>query len=527
MIKTKKNYLFLFLILFSAYCAISIGQAWDEGHLLLQGKVVTNYLLSLGYINEEIFAREYYSPIYYSLKYLFIQIFSTKYQIEANHLTNLFFSLCTIIGIKKLSKELFNDKVSIIVFLILFFFPAFNGHMGFNSKDTILALCHVWIFYLSIKYLKNQHIKKKSNNYINYIAILASVGSGINLYFLGSLIPLFVFLILDFFIFKKIVSKKFNSKRLLVNLLYGVLIFYLLLVIFWIDTHQNIIILPLKLFLEWFSHDFPWVGYPYILVNGDYYLYNDIPKSYLFINIIFRSPEYFLLLYTLFPVIILTSISFYKKKFSFFNYKLGLLFSMIIFPFCLLYFTPFSIYDGLRHVLWMLPYLCIIPALVIYYLLENIKNIKEKITLSFTSLLIIYFLFNFFLITPYQYTYLNAFNGKIGDRYKKFENDYWGASLKELIKKMDLDKASKIKFATCGINQKNAEYYLRKNGYSKLRFGNEKNSTYIIMTNRVTLDKDTAYKSENLTNCFDKFPGKDVFKVKRNGVILSVIRQIN
>ena len=105
MIKTKKNYLFLFLILFSAYCAISIGQAWDEGYLLLQGKVVTNYLLSLGYINEEFFAREYYSPIYYSLKYLFIQIFSTKYQIEANHLINLFFSLCTIIGIKNYLKS--------------------------------------------------------------------------------------------------------------------------------------------------------------------------------------------------------------------------------------------------------------------------------------------------------------------------------------------------------------------------------------------------------------------------------------
>ena len=527
MIKTKKNYLFLFLILFSAYCAISIGQSWDEGHLLLQGKVVTNYLLSLGYINEEIFAREYYSPIYYSLKYLFIQIFSTKYQIEANHLTNLFFSLCTIIGIKKLSKELFNDKVSIIVFLILFFFPAFNGHMGFNSKDTILALCHVWIFYLSIRYLKNQHIKKKSNNYINYIAILASVGSGINLYFLGSLIPLFVFLILDFFIFKKIISKKFNSKRLLINLLYGFLIFYLLLVIFWIDTHQNIIILPLKLFLEWFSHDFPWVGYPYILVNGDYYLYKDIPKAYLLINIILRSPEYFLLLYTLFPVIILTSISFYKKKFSFFIYKLALILSMIIFPFCLLYFTPFSIYDGLRHVLWMLPYTCIIPALVVYYLLENIKNIKEKITLSFVSFLIIYFLFNFFLLTPYQYTYLNAFNGKIEERHKKFENDYWGVSLKELIKKIDFDKASKIKFATCGINQNNAKIYLKKSGFTKVRFGNETNSTYMMMTNRVTLKKNDIYKADNLTNCFDKYKGKDIFKVSRNGTILSVVRKIN
>ena len=39
---------------------------------------------------------------------------------------------------------------------------------------------------------------------------------------------------------------------------------------------------------------------------------------------------------------------------------------MLIYPFLLLYFTPFSIYDGLRHVLWMIPYLCIIPALAIF-----------------------------------------------------------------------------------------------------------------------------------------------------------------
>ena len=69
---------------------------------------------------------------------------------------------------------------------------------------------------------------------------------------------------------------------------------------------------------------------------------------------------------------------------------------MIIFPFFLLYFTPFSIYDGLRHVLWMLPYFCIIPGLTIYYLIENFKNIKAKITLIVSSLLIVFFLFNFF-----------------------------------------------------------------------------------------------------------------------------------
>ena len=38
-----------------------------------------------------------------------------------------------------------------------------------------------------------------------------------------------------------------------------------------------------------------WRGYFYILLNGDYYLYKDIPKSYLLTNIIYKSPEYFLL----------------------------------------------------------------------------------------------------------------------------------------------------------------------------------------------------------------------------------------
>ena len=55
---------------------------------------------------------------------------------------------------------------------------------------------------------------------------------------------------------------------------------------------------------------------------------------------------------------------------------------MIAYPFLLLFLTPFSIYDGLRHVLWMLPYLCIIPGLAIYYLIENTRSMRVKITLS-------------------------------------------------------------------------------------------------------------------------------------------------
>ena len=45
---------------------------------------------------------------------------------------------------------------------------------------------------------------------------------------------------------------------------------------------------------------------------------------------------------------------------------------------------------------------------------------------------------------------------------------------KELIKKINLDKKRTITFATCGINQDVAKYYLKKRGYSNFRFGNSK-----------------------------------------------------
>ena len=135
MSKKNRKIVFYILILFSSFCAISIGYSWDEATLILQGKIAANYLLSLGTSDpENIFRREFYSPIYYSLRYLFVQAFPSTYHIEVGHLVNLFFSIAAIVGIKKISEEFFNKEVGIIVFLILFFFPAFFGHMGLTVR---------------------------------------------------------------------------------------------------------------------------------------------------------------------------------------------------------------------------------------------------------------------------------------------------------------------------------------------------------------------------------------------------------
>ena len=157
--------------------------------------------------------------------------------------------------------------------------------------------------------------------------------------------------------------------------------------------------------------------------------------------------------------------------------------------------------------------------------MNNLNSYKNKIlsVLIFTSL--IYYLFIFVSLTPYQYTYLNIFNGQKETRFKKFENDYWGASLKELINNTDCKTDETLNLAVCGVNPIIAEFYLKKKVQNNINFVNASDADFLIMTNRVVMENDQTDASPKLINCFDKFKGNDISKVERNGLILSRIRK--
>ena len=522
MIKKRENILLFFLFLFSIYSALNIGQSWDEEAELLKGKVTIDYLFSFGKIDKDLVYREYYSPIYLSLQYLITKIFPLEYEIQVTHLVNLFFSLTTIFGISKICKIVFNKKVGKIAFLVLFFYPIFFGHMGFNSKDTILAFSHVWITYLAIEYLRIQDNKEKRLRSIVYMGILLAVGTGIQLVFLGSLLPIILFIFLEIFFFKKFICKTFNHKKFLFDLIKSFLVFYLLLMLFWIDAYPNIFLLPFDFLMSTFESNYI-TGWCCNLVNGNYYFSSEVPKFYFLTNFIYKSPEYLLICYVLFIIFFIRSKNFFTKKFKYFSSKIYFLIIILLYPDIIALAIPYPIYDGLRLFLWAVPYFCIIPALAIYYLIENFENKKSKITLLALSCFICFYIYNFFSITPYQYTYLNNLNGETKYRYKKFENDYWISSLNELFKISSFSKNKNLKFSTCGVPPVIAKKYLNKNGYFNIDFLLPEDSEFIVMTNRAIYNKNDL----SLNNCFDKYLGNDIFKVERNGLPISLIRKIN
>ena len=526
MSKKKKYIPLIIFFTFSVYCGLIIGQSLDEEYHLMQGKITLDYLLSFGQLDidsvrpsSEINYGQYYSTIYWSLLYFISEIFPSKYQTEINHLVNLIFSFSTIIGIGKVSKELFNKKVGKIVFLILLFYPIFFGHMSINSKDTILAFGHVWMVYLILRYLKKQGLNDKTKKYVISIGLLTALTTGIQLTFLGSQIPIFLFIIIEIFFVKKIISKDFSKKKFLYDIIKSFLIFYVILVFFWIDVHENILTYPFYLIYELVFSDYV-TGWPYILVNGKYYFsFDGVPVLYFLINFIYKSPEYILLTYLIFAFLIATSRNFFEVKFNLFYYKLSFVILMLVFPNLIIFFIPFPVNDGMRLFLWVLPYYCIIPGLAIYYLIENLKFKKIKLISFVLAIAFVFYFLNFILLTPYHYTYLNSLNGKVENRYKKFENDYWATSLGELIKNANFKTDKVLKFGTCGFINSAPKHYLKKRADLSYKFVPIDEADYMIMTNRVS-------RWHGVLNCFDIFKGNDIATVKRNGLILSVIRKI-
>ena len=455
-------------------------------------------------------------------------MFPKKYEIETLHLTNLLFSILTIFGISRISNELFNKKVGKIVFLLCFLNPVFFGHMAMNQKDMIVAFANIWSTYLIIKYLKNQQINEKRNRYVILGGLAVGLGLGVRIVFLGTLVPVILISIIDILFLKKMASKKFSNKKLIVDVFKIFIIAYILMVSCWPETHQNIFVLPFKLFTESLTHPF---GLPVGLLNGDFYNTAEAPKSYLIINLLYKLPEFILLSYLVFIYLILKNKIFFDLQFKFFNTKLVLILFIISFPSLLLLVSPYKIYDGLRFFLYLIPYICIIPGLAIYYLIINYKINISKILFTGIFSLFAYYLLIFFSLTPYQYTYLNVLNGDFSKAHKKFENDYWTVSIKELVNQIsnneDLLNNKELKLTFCGAIDDNVKLYLKKIKNFQFKQVNwlTEDYDYNIMTNRVIENSTGVDNLINSKTCFDRFKGIDVIIVSRNGLVLSTLRK--
>ena len=553
------------MLIFAWLSSIMLGLSWDEYFHHINGLVRYNFLTSLGEIQKYEFRNnKFYPGLYDTISYALTQIvffIDKKFYINnidvLMHIVNVSFSSLSILGLYLLTKILFNKRIALITCLLTLLNPFFFGHMSINSKDIIIFFSFIWFSYYFYRYCVES--EKTFKNLILF-SFFIGFGCGVRLTFLVVIFP--VVIIGFYYLIRRFRSDYFYlSKRLLKHTSIAFLITVSLIMLCWphfiVEINKgnffSFLSLVVKNTINWL--DGPKIG----LINGEFYEVFNTPKSYFLSVIIYRLPFYFTLL------IVTSYIFFFIKNKNLgseiknFNLNFLLINVVAFFPIILALFLKVNIYDNLRLFLFIVPIFSIIAALSLNLFFNSFKNsILSKTTLTFVSILFLLSFYRFVLLSPYQYTYVNYSYPKIEDSKGKFEHDYWGASYKELVKKIAAkykkDEIKNFKIADCGGGDYTLVYYLNKYlGLKKTYSGIDvlDQATHIVMNNRtfldifenehvqhlinrknasmLTKDMEKVTRAPNIMQtCFDykKFNGDDVVTVYRDGLPLTIFREI-
>ena len=563
LIRNTLIYSIAFLLLFAWWTSLTLGTSTDEYFHHINGLKRYNFLITLGEdTNFHFRNNEFYPGLYDTISYALGQIIlliNKKFYADhidfVMHLINVLFSTLSIIGLYIFTKKVFNKNISYIAVFLTLLNPFFFGHMGMNSKDIVVFFALIWFCYFFYLYCVEENKIFKN---LLLSSFFLGFGCGVRLTFLVVVFPVVVCGIV--YLLNKFKSDYLSlTKRLIPHILIAFFITIFLVVLCWPHIFTAYKSDNLIRFLSIvINNTINWNAGPLIgILNGDFYEVFNTPKTYFLYFFFFRLPIYFslLLIFSYFLVIskkllLINEISNFKIKFLVINI-------IAFFPIFLALILSVNIYDNIRLFLFIIPFFCIVASFAIYELLTKYNiNLKYKVL---TSIILIFFslsLYRFILLTPYQYTYVNYTYPNFKKTEDKFEQDYWGATYKELIKKMKskytIKEVQQFKVADCFGGDMTLLYYLSKNFGVKRLYNIDEvplRATHIVVTNRSVLnainnpllgdlvDKKGVIKTKNMaevvrtpgvkTTCFSHYTGEELAKVTRGGVKLSAFRKLD
>ena len=206
------------LIFFGLWNSLVIGASWDEPFHANDGMRRLRYLISFGenknykHPNSQFYPGLYdtFSASISYLIYKFYPNFFGNFFFNIKHFINFIFAALSIYGlysfVKLFSK---NELLALLSSLLTILNPFFFGHMGINPKDTIIFFSLIWFLYFFYKYIS----KEKDLKNLIFFSIFIGIGCGIRISFLGIILPLILFGIINYInTFKYSIGKFFKKK---------------------------------------------------------------------------------------------------------------------------------------------------------------------------------------------------------------------------------------------------------------------------------------------------------------------------
>ena len=399
--------------------------------------------------------------------------------------------------------------------------------MSITVRDIPVCFSYIWTIYFFSKYVKN--FFRTRIKYVILLGLVIGFGLGTRIAFIVNLFPLFLISIVFLIIYKNKINLLSEIKIFFLESLIIIFSSTLIIFSFWIFAYDEGPIRALLLAIAETLNLLEQLGPPTDIIKGNIYNTINTPRTYMLSYFLGRFPIFLIILFIISFFIIIGKKNYLSQKYNNFNLKIYSNLFIFLFPILIIILLKVKLYDGIRLLLFVIPFFSLLTAISINYLLENFNTNK----LSKIGLVVIFFTFLPFLeryvrLTPYQYDFTNYSHISFANSKNFYQHDYWAISYKELIKKIKNDerfKEKKFSVSVCGgdiwqiVNEFSKDKVFRKN-VTYISYLAANKADYVFLTGRLGIGKYQNIK------CFDRFEGQDLYSAGRLGVTYSVLREI-
>jgi|GEM_PF-2348438 4-amino-4-deoxy-L-arabinose transferase-like glycosyltransferase len=411
--------------------------------------------------------------------------------VYSDHLLSAVFGILTVFGAYKVGKQLGGARTGFLSAFFLTLFPHFYGHMFINPKDIPFACMYIWSLYQTIKVIS---IPKITPGFIAILTLTYGLTLGVRM---GGAF-FFAFMALAFAVRLWLKrrddlpwSRAVHYAGMMTTVVLGA---FVILLPWWPFAHQN----PLTAIVHTLMRigEYPWNG-PVVL-NGRVYPATHLPWFYMPEMLSITTPIFLIAIGILGGIIGLWSLVFIKsdRRAVLNRLSIGLVAFCFLFPIVVVAIKHATLYDGIRHFLFVLGPWAVLNALAVGTVFDWISSLKSPSILTrillglpvgillimcatfvmeravlwplfyrgymdgflisafVVALIGLFVLIRFhlrtsliclilfgsllvvredFLLHPYQYIFFNSLVGGEEKAYADFDTDYWGTSHREAV----------------------------------------------------------------------------------------------
>jgi 4-amino-4-deoxy-L-arabinose transferase-like glycosyltransferase len=401
------------------------GISWDESMRALHGEMVLEYFRSAGE-SREVTTHPELSP-YTALPDLLAALAyralpQWKYAIR--HTVSALFALATIPALFRFTRQLGDAWAGPLAALILLTLPAFSGHAFINSKDIPLACAFAWAMVALAWTFRNGRVTLRT-------VVVGGLGFALPLMIRPGILPVLLFfygVLLVFTLAPRDGREDTTSAAGWALATVGIFtLSWLAMILVWPWAHERPLFHPLSAFLT--TGAFPMV-IP-VLFDGSVHASDALPRRYLLQMLVVKTPL---------PVsaLALTGLAvgigrvFRSGRAETTALLVGIVWLMVpVAAWTLL--TP-TIYDGIRHFLFVVPSLAVWSAVGLLWLVRRVggsSSVARGLVLAAGVCLVLWPVKEMTRLHPYEMTYYNRLVGGLDGAAGRYETDYWVTSYRE------------------------------------------------------------------------------------------------